>query len=301
MRLKLFIAAALAVVVAVMAPAAAQAAKGKSGKNFYLSLGDSLSVGVQPNSAGVSTETQDGYNTQLRALEAKTKKFKGIKLYSLGCGGETTASLLGTGPRAFCQYQGDKRLGYSNVPMGSQILAATKFLKKHRGHVPFVTIDIGANDVLSCLVNGQIDANCVFAGIAQVKANIGTIAAKLRSAAGKQTKLYGMNYYDPFLQSYLDPNTRSLADASLAIAQDFNKAISDAYLANGFKGVADVFTAFQSLDKTPVDFNGQQVPTDVQRICTMTWMCIARPVGPNIHANQVGYALIAQTFAGIIR
>lgn len=298
MRLRLCIAAALAVVVAVLAPAAAQGAK--SSKRYYLALGDSLSVGVQPNSAGVSVETQEGYTTQLRAIEAKTKKYKGIKLYDLGCGGETTASLLGTGPRTFCQYKGDKRLGYSNVPLGSQIAAATKFLKTHRGQVPFVTIDIGANDVLSCLNNGQIDANCVFAGIAQVKANIGTIAARLRAAAGKQTKLFGMNYYDPFLQFYLDPNTRAIADLSLSLTQDFDKSIADAYLANGFKGVADVFTAFESLNKTPVTFNGQQVPRDVERICSLTWMCIPRPVGPNIHSNPQGYALIAQTFAGII-
>src|SRR5262245_52421645 len=299
MRLKALIVAVLAIAVAALAPTVAQAAK--KNKQFYLALGDSLSVGVQPNSAGVSGETQEGYTTQLRAIEAKTKKFKGIKLYSLGCGGETTASLLGMGPRAFCQYKGDKRIGYSNVPLGSQINAATKFLKTHRGQVPFATIDIGANDVLSCLNNGQIDANCVFAGIAQVKANIATIAARLRAAAGKKTKLYGMNYYDPFLQFYLDPSTRGVADLSLQIAQDFNSSITSAYFANGFKGVADVFTAFESLNKTPTTFNGQQVPRDVERICSMTWMCIPRPVGPNIHANQAGYALIAQTFASLIR
>jgi hypothetical protein len=27
-----------------------------------------------------------------------------------------------------------------------------------------------------------------------------------------------------------------------------------------------------------------------------TWMCAAPPVGPNIHANQLGYGVIANTF-----
>jgi lysophospholipase L1-like esterase len=300
MRFKTLIVAVLAIAVAALAPTVAQAAKSKSGKRFYLALGDSLSVGVQPDSNGVSVETNQGYANQLRKIEAKTKRYKGVKLYDLGCGGETTVSFLGTSPQARCQYKGDKRIGYNSVPRGSQIAAARKFLKTHRGQVLFVTIDIGANDVLSCLVNGQIDVACVLNGINQVKANIGTIAARLRAAAGKKVKLLGMNYYDPILQFYLDPNTRSLADVSLGLVQDFNSAITAGYLSNGFNGVADAFTAFDSLNKTPVDLNGQQVPTNVQKICTLTWMCVPRPIGPNIHPNQAGYRVIANTFAGLL-
>lgn len=300
MRFKTLIVAVLAIAVAALAPTVAQAAKSKSGKRFYLALGDSLSVGVQPDSNGVSVETNQGYANQLRAIEAKTKRYKGVKLYDLGCGGETTVSLLGMSPQAHCQYKGDKRLGYNSVPRGSQIAAATKFFKTHRGQVLFVTIDIGANDILSCLKNGQIDIPCVTQGTTQVKQNIGTIAARLRAAAGKKVKLLGMNFYDPFLQFYLDPNTRPVSDVSLSIAQDFNNTITGGYLSNGFKGVADVFTAFDSLNKTLVDFNGQQVPTNVQKICTLTWMCAPRPVGPNIHANQAGYGVIANTFAGLL-
>ena len=39
------------------------------------------------------------------------------------------------------------------------------------------------------------------------------------------------------------------------------------------------------------------MPVAVAEVCRLTWMCAAPPVGPNIHANQAGYAVIAQAFA----
>jgi hypothetical protein len=39
----------------------------------------------------------------------------------------------------------------------------------------------------------------------------------------------------------------------------------------------------------------------VARICTWTWECAAPPVGPNEHANQAGYAVIARTFRAAYR
>jgi hypothetical protein len=38
------------------------------------------------------------------------------------------------------------------------------------------------------------------------------------------------------------------------------------------------------------------VPKDVAYICSYTWECAAPPVGPNIHANILGYGIIANTF-----
>jgi hypothetical protein len=44
----------------------------------------------------------------------------------------------------------------------------------------------------------------------------------------------------------------------------------------------------------------QQVPRNVERICKYTWMCVPRPVGPNIHANTAGYGVIANTFKPLV-
>ena len=71
--------------------------------------------------------------------------------------------------------------------------------------------------------------------------------------------------------------------------------------------MADVLSAFRTLDTTSVTYSGpltnnqpQQVPRDVERICTLTWMCAGKPRGPNIHANRTGYGVIARAFAPLV-
>jgi hypothetical protein len=64
-----------------------------------------------------------------------------------------------------------------------------------------------------------------------------------------------------------------------------------------------VFGAFQTSD-----FSGHvavpgvgTVPRNVALICQWTWECANPPRGPNQHANQAGYGVIARAFlsAGI--
>jgi hypothetical protein len=59
----------------------------------------------------------------------------------------------------------------------------------------------------------------------------------------------------------------------------------------GFR-VADVAGAFATTDTTLVDGR----PVNVTRICAWTWMCAPAPLGPDIHANRAGYAVIARAF-----
>jgi lysophospholipase L1-like esterase len=303
MRLKTGLVTVLALSIASLAPTAAHAAK--PAPKYYVALGDSLSVGVQPNAAGKSVETHQGYADQLFAL--KRRSVPGLRLYELGCGGENTESMLGTGPRTFCQYGRDRRIGYGTVRKGSQIKAAENFLREHRGHIAFVTIDIGANNVDGCARGANVDLACLNNGIAAIKRDVPKISRRLRAAAGRNVPIAGMTLYDPFLVLYFDPNTRSIAQSSVAFAKVVNQAISDAHKRNGITRVADVFSAFRTADTTAVTFSGpptnnqaQQVPRDVERICTLTWMCAARPRGPNIHANAAGYGVIARTFKPLV-
>jgi len=289
------LAAALALTIAALVPAAAPA---KTATTYYLALGDSLSVGVQPNPGGTSVETNQGYTDQLAALERR--RIRGLKLYKLGCGGESTSSMLGIGNRTFCQYRGDRRLGYGHRRKGSQIAAAEKFLREHRGHVAFVTIDIGANDVEGCGPGGHIDTTCLTNGINAIKTNTPKIARRLRAAAGRSVTIVAMNLYDPFLEFYFDPAMRAIAQASAQLAVSVNKSIGDGSKRNGIHKVADVFKAFETLSTTPTTYRGQRIPRDVERICTLTWMCAPRPRGPNVHANRAGYGLIARTFKPLI-
>jgi lysophospholipase L1-like esterase len=217
-------------------------------------------------------------------------------LAKLGCGGETTTSMMVGGK---CQYSGDHRLGYSHRRRGDQLQAAETFLREHRGQVAFVTIDIGANDIDGCAPNNQLNVSCLNAGIASIKRNIPKISRALRRAGGSRLTIVGMTLYDPFLALWFDPNqsVHNLAEASVQLARSVNASISSAFSRNGIHKVADVATAFKTYDgQTMVPFRGQQVPLNVERVCVLTWMCAPHPRGPNIHANRTGYGVIARTF-----
>src|SRR5580693_7493952 len=103
--------------------------------SYYLALGDSLSVGVQPDAAGASLPTGQGYADQLYA--ALRVRHPALRLLKLGCSGETTSTMINGG---ICRY-----------PARSQLAQAVSFLRGHRGQVSLITIDIGANDPDSCI------------------------------------------------------------------------------------------------------------------------------------------------------
>jgi hypothetical protein len=65
--------------------------------------------------------------------------------------------------------------------------------------------------------------------------------------------------------------------------------------------MADVAAAFATTDTSPTTLAGHgAVPTNVARICQLTWMCAPKPVGPNIHANASGYQVIAGAFRPLV-
>ena len=99
MRARLVLLAAYAVFPLVVCGCAAaatshSAAAGHSATapRYYLSLGDSLAQGMQPNASGLTENTNQGYADQLYAIERR--RIPGLRLVKLGCGGETTTSFL---------------------------------------------------------------------------------------------------------------------------------------------------------------------------------------------------------------
>lgn len=273
--------------IALAAPTLAQAKQPP--KPFYLSLGDSLAAGVQTGADGVARNTRAGFAYQL------ARKAGGVRLVNYGCGFATTGSMI-AGNRA-CLPTRDP--GYRNVsPKTSQLAAAELFLKARRGKPGFVTVDIGANDVASCGAGGQIDLPCVSKGVAAIGRNAPTIAKRLRAAAGKARPMAVMTLYDPFLALWFNGSGgKLLAKLSQDLARDqVNAVIAREFQRRGFK-VADVATAFKSYDPFPTDGDSTGTPPlAVAEICRLTWMCTPAPRGPDIHANQVGYGLIADTF-----
>jgi lysophospholipase L1-like esterase len=259
-----------------------------SGTDYYLSIGDSLSVGVQPDASGASVSTNQGYDHDLLPglRLADLLRGRNLTLTELGCSGESTTTMINGG---ICTYPG----------ASSQLDAATKFLAAHRGHVPLVTLSIGANDVDNCATSTGIDATCVEQGLAALQTNLPTIVTALRHAdPGVATRFVGLNEYDPNLSTFLlGPAGQALAQQSVGIVDDLDQLQAAAYQAGGFR-VADVETAFDTHDFTTlVPFAGTQVPENVAKICTLTWQCAPAPVGPNVHPNATGYRVIAQTIA----
>jgi lysophospholipase L1-like esterase len=159
-------------------------------KPFYVALGDSLSVGVRPNAAGKSVNSRTGYPRQLAKLVGD------LRLVELGCGGATTKSFIaGKKP---CQPT--RKPGYKNTSAGtSQLATAERFLKRNRSKVAFVTIDIGANDVLSCAKGGNIDLPCVNKGIPAIKKYGPKIAKRLRKTGGRKLPMAVTTIYEPVL------------------------------------------------------------------------------------------------------
>lgn len=287
----------LAAVAAALAagPATALAAP-KPTPRYQLALGDSLSQGMQPNVTGTTLNTDQGYADDL--FTAERAHIRGLQLVKLGCGGETSGSMLtGKGNTANAQSL------HCNKAGGSQLAAAVRFLRAHhkRGEVPLITIDIGANDVDGCATAANV-GTCVTGGVAAIDHNVPRILRALRKAAPAGTTFAGMTLYDPVLGEYFSANAsdRSLALASPLLLKEVNDKLTGDFARARFK-TADVAGAFDSYDTThTVSWEGQSIPVNVARVCSWTWACQTPPSGPNIHANKNGYAVIAGAFEKVI-
>jgi hypothetical protein len=241
---------------------------------------------VQPNAAGTSVETPQGYANQIYA--ALLSDHPGLRLVKLGCPGETTSTMIHGG---ICSYRG-----------GSQLAAAVAFLRAHRGHTFLVTIDIGANDPEDCGGKSGLSqiTGCYVTDIPGAVSNLGTIMSSLRRAAGGGVSIVGMSYYLPALAEWRDgfPG-EEIARLIARLATSYNNLLDHVY-GQYDAPVANVFGAFDTSNfGDPMAVPGiGTVPRNVALLCRWTWECAAPPRGPNQHANQAGYAVIARAFLG---
>ena len=288
---------ALAVLAALTGTATAKTVKTKAGPRYYLALGDSLSQGQQPNLQGVSSNTNEGYPDDL--YQTELTRIHNLQLVKLGCGGETTQSMITGKGNKFAAYN------HCHPAGGSQLAAAVKFLKAHhaKGEVPLITIDIGANDVDNCATDPNPVA-CAGTGTNEIATDVPKILAAIKKAAPKGTTFVGMNLYDPVLGGYFAPagsTANGLATLSVPLTKNINDKLATSDSAAGFK-TADVATAFDTYIPftTTVSWQGNQIPVAVAKVCAWTWACSTPPSGPNIHANKNGYLEIASVFAKAI-
>jgi lysophospholipase L1-like esterase len=249
----------------------------------YLALGDSLSVGFQPG----PTVNSNGYVDDLYGR--MEPQIPGLSLKNVGCAGETSRSLI-TGKHSPCHYAA-----------GSQLDAAVAFLQAHPGQVAFITIDIGANDLLyRCLDfrTGLFGRACSVDLFPRLQSRVTRIVDALGIAAGPGVPIVAMSYYDPFLGFWgLVPGGRHAARADQRIWTLLNAALTTGYEDAGAT-VADVAATFKIDDftNTVVVPGRGRIPMNVAIACRWTWFCSAK-FFTDPHANDTGYRKIARTFA----
>jgi lysophospholipase L1-like esterase len=274
----------LAVIVVVASPLwrAAPVDAASEPTSYYLSVGNSLAQGFQPIGGPHTNSAAAGYNQgyadQLFEL-ARDGGGDHLRLVKLGCGGESTATMIA-----------DSRCPYET---GSQLGDAVEFLDQHSGEIAFITIDIGANDVfLDC--GG--DPSCF---IQQISTNLPHILSTLREHAGPGVPIVGMNYYSPDVAQWFDDPAAGEAAAASTVA--FNNFLESLYAGAGIP-VSDVESAFAVTDFTTLaELKGVgPVPLSVYNACTLTWICTGPPLGPDVHANNDGYGVIAEAFAAVL-
>jgi lysophospholipase L1-like esterase len=266
-------------IVAILWPVAFAHAAG--GQTYYLALGDSLAVGAQPNLPLDTTlvPTPVGYSNDI--FNKLSQKNSNLQLKELGCIGETTTSMIQGGN---CNYGAD----------ASQLKAAIDFLEHNR--VSLITLDIGANDIDTCISTSGVSDSCVSSALVRVGGDLSFILGELRRAAAPNVPIIGMNYYDPFLAAWtLGSSGQALAIQSLEATDLFNGVLDSVYHAFGVP-VADVAGAFKINDFAPAPDN---LPENVYQTIELTFVSLgitAANVVANVHPNPVGYEVIAAAF-----
>lgn len=274
--------ATMAAVAAV--PGVGQAA-GRSHKatTYYVSLGDSYSVGYQPGKG--PTPGYTGY------VASRT----GLTLANFGCGGATTSSILNA---VGCAADDSARSGAVAYPTATQAAAADAFTAAHAGHVGLITVSIGGNDITACAASAN-PVSCVATAVTGITTNVTALVAGLRQAAGPKVPIIGLTYPDVILGDYVYPSQPptaarvNLADLSVVAFKSLvNPALQKAYAsADGhFVDVTSATGAYGSLKKTVTLKPYGTIPKPVAEVCELTWFCAKG----NIHARTSGYTLIGR-------
>ncbi len=243
---------------------------------YYVSLGDSYAAGYP----GDGVNNVGGYATQVVSDVAPNHD---LILENFGCGGATTTSLMSVvGCCNNSATNGCEAPGGVLYPTMTQLAAAISFIDAHPGQIGLITISIGGND----LTGG--------ASVASTAANIATIAAQLRAAAGSSVPIIGLTYPDPDLADWLSgPSGQATAGESVTeFQQILNPAFEAAYASSNVTFVditaaSGAYTPFTQL----VNYSTYgEIPYAVAQLCILTGICSTG----NIHPTTAGYTLITQ-------
>ena len=274
------IAAICAVLTAIGGVVTISNPAGAVASGFYLDLGASVSLGLQPTMADPhGAPTNGGYADDLTEDQAAVGN--DLRLVHLGCPGETTTTMISGGDRCY------------RAP-DTQLAEAVEFLRGHTDEHGLITLDIGFDDVVACFAHHTLNSACVSTGIDLIAWQLPTIIDSLRDAAGPEVRMIGVGAYDPFVTDALKgPTDQAFAASSIEAIARVNTALLDAYNDAGVP-MADVAGPFAGpvVGSTP-----DALAAMAERTCSLTWMCAAFPFGPNLHPNDEGYQLMADAIS----
>jgi lysophospholipase L1-like esterase len=254
---------------------------------FYLDLGASVPVGVQPTPAVPKGQPTDhGYANDLVAMEAAQGVT--LQLTQLGCPGESLSTFIDGGDRCY-------------TGSDTQFSDALAFLKAHYDQAGLVTIDLGYNTLRPCFVASTVDTMCVSQNIATVQQQLTQVVGTLKAVAGPNVTFIGVGHYDPYYAKVLRGATgRAFAAHSAPVMHTFNDVLRSVYASFAIP-FANVARAFHDYDGATTQLaNGVTVSDNAAVACALTWMCAPPPFGPNIHPTDAGYQVIANTIATLI-
>ncbi len=264
-----------------------------AGQQYYVSLGDSYAAGNQATGPHTSHNTRDGFAYQVPGLAAS--KGYHLVLVNFACGGASTSSML-TAKGCPAASRGP---GEADYPNETQVAAAVAFLQRHRGQVGLITVSVGVNDVTPCAVSESVP--CLTEAVAKLKANLESLLAQVRTAAGADVPIVGTTYPDVLLADYLSSKSsdRGLVEISIVgFRSILNPALEAAYKTVGasFVDVTAASGAYGPLTTTTKLAPYGVIPVPVARVCELTYMCQYR----NLHPTTAGYRLIADLIVGAL-
>jgi len=269
--------------LASLVPLSGGAGAASTSPTYYVSLGDSYSVGYQPGLGATP-----GYT-------GVVAHFTHFKLVNFGCAGATTVSII---DQKGCPLVLPHTAGGVKYPKTTQAQAAESFLSAHKGHIGLITVSISGNDVTACAAKAD-PLPCVNAAVGHITSNVTALAVGLRAAAGPHVPIIGLTYPDVILGVWVYPKSpasataQTLAGLSVTAFQTvINPALEKAYgtVDGGFVDVTAATGAYTPLTTTEAYPPYGTIPTAVGDVCTYSWFCKKG----NIHATTKGYDLIGQ-------
>jgi len=236
----------------------------QSPQSFYLSLGDSMAYGFQPNKAKPGARPSDFDTGYTDVFAARLRKLSSnIQVVNYGCPGESSVTFT----RGGCDGLAD---GFKlhDTFRGSQLKTALSFLRAHPGEVSPVTLTLWGGDLAPLSQKGKGAP----AAIASFATRFASILRQLRAGAPNA---------EIIVAGAWNPEADRLAKVE-PLYRSVDAAIARAAAASRIR-VANMFAAL----------NGSgNVKAQQARLCKITYYCSKG----DPHPTDVGYRAMADAF-----